>query len=461
MSQAILPPLAVLIDPGKLSAFAGLLDDCALPMLTLGTKPIVQHWVERLSEAGIKHFLMMVDNVPEKTRAFLGNGERWGVEIQYANIRKGQAHKAQISMVPSEDYGQVFIAQMAGFPKISLAEDLRDALSTMDVVSVDGIVHWTDQFAEQHQGALCKLDTEHVRLIDHPKAYWLANMDILSGKLEDPLPFGFPVGDGSWIASNCKVQNTVRSFPPIFLGENSILSKGVVIGPNVVVADRCVLDVGAFVKDSVVLSRTFIGSHIAIQNMIVSGDTVYRAEDDIFLHINDLEILAKNAHAHTSVTLLERLLAFISLLVLLLPSALVALQRKLTGKDALRNGTVYIEHGRDLNGYRQFKPVSVTSLNVSHRLWRKVPWLINVLRAELALVGSSPRINEAVEYPCWVSDAEDFVAGVISQADLVATDNDSFEEVVIADAYQLTRGEVGPHVGMWLKWLAGLFSFKH
>lgn len=285
-------------------------------------------------------------------------------------------------------------------------------------------------------------------------------MDLLSGKLLDPLPFGFEAEPGVWVGSNCKIGNNVRSMSPLAIGESTILSKNVLIGPSVVLSEKCVLDEGAFVKDSVVLGRTFIGSHIAIDKMIVSGDMVYRVDSDVLLHINDIEILARQESRRRSVDLSERLLALVTLCLCILPLLLMAALKKIKGHPAFLKEKIFLENGRDLNGYRQLTALSVNSLNVDHIAWRKVPWLWFVVTDRIALVGSTPRHSESFEYPSWVTDAEEFLPGVISQSDLNGIKSDNNEEIVVADVYQLAKGHIGFSLGLWLKWLLSLTKIK-
>jgi NDP-sugar pyrophosphorylase family protein len=446
--------LAILIDPGTVPAFASLLDDYPFPLLPASTKPLIQHWIERLVEADFKNIVILVEHLPEKVRAFVEEGQRWGVNVSFASIRHGQTFKTQRALVDINSASHIFIAELMAFPKVELIEKLKS--SKEGVSSVVGLSRWASKLAELEEKPLYEHDFEYVLPVTTPRELWQLNMGLLSSKVTDPLPFGFEAEPGVWVASNCKIGRNVRSFSPIVLGESTILSKNVIIGPNAVISERCVLDDGSMVKDSVVMGRTFIGSHIVINNMVVSGDMVYRVDDDVLLHINDIEILSRSDSNDQSFDLSGRLFALFTLVVMALPALLASLVLKLKGREAFIKETIYLEDGRDLSGVRQLSGLNVLSLNSEHRGWRKLPWLWWVLNQKLMLVGSSPRMSADFDYPSWVSDAEEFIPGVISQADL--NNADDAESIVIADAYQLAQGEVGFSLSMWSKWLLSMLK---
>lgn len=452
--------LAVLVDPGQLVAFSGLLDDCPVPMLPTGTKPLIQHWIERFAEAGITNILVLLEHLPEKTRNFLGAGERWGVNIEFAYVSQSQADASKIKVVQSSGFKKFIVVNVSAFPHQELPVVLRESLDTHSVVSIAEMEGWAPDLAKALNFELFIVSSAYVDSIVTPKQFWQVNMNLVSGVSIDPLPYGFEAEKGTWVASNCKIGKNVRSFTPLILGESTILSKEVVIGPNAVVAEKCVLDEGVFIKDSVVFSRTFVGSHMAIKNMIVAGDNVYRVDDEVLLHINDFEILSRRNARSAKIEFSERIFAGTLLLVTVVPLLFILLLLKFKNRKLFNEETIWLESGRDLNGYRQFRKMLVCSLNVSHLGWRKIPWFFEVIRKNISLVGTTPRDSEHFAYPSWVSDAEEFIPGVICLADLTPMEARDNENIVISDAYQLAKGDVGLSFSMLGRWLMSLCKLQ-
>ncbi len=454
-------PLAVLIDPGVPAALSEMLQDYPMPMLPMGTRPMLAHWLERLLAAGINDVLLLLEHMPEKTRDWLEHHTPAGMTTTCANIRSGQNFKTQSAHLTGALDRPMVVADLASFPAESVVEDLAEALHRTPLVSIQGAERWATKLSEHLSQSLHVLPAEHLANVRLPRDIWQINMDILADKLHDPAPFGFEAERHCYVASNCKIANDVRYHAPLAIGESCIFSARVHLGPNVVAAEKCVFDVGCFVQDCVVFGRTFIGSNIVLRKAVVSGSMVYLVDEDRVGHIDDVAMLAKRDNNDVAIGLVQRAMAVITLLFLLLPIVALAIYRSLKNLDWFKEEDIYLESGRDLNGFRAFRRLRVKTLLVRHRAWRKTLWLWMVVRGEMPLVGSCPRRSQDFEYPTWVTDAEEFAPGVMTLADITVAHEATCEEIVIADAYQLAKGEVGSHLGMWWRWMLALFTFKN
>lgn len=441
---------AVLIDPGYLPSFEGLLDDFPLPMLPVGTKPLIHFWLDALEGLGIKDVLILVEHLPEKLREYIAGGD-WGLTVQLANIRHGQAFKTQKVMVDNLQAGHLLIANLNGLPQLdSCIEEMQRG----DIVTLGGLDTWAVKYAASI-GRGCETLKYAATLIRSPKEYWRINMDLMSGQIKEKNPLGFEADKGVVIGSHCKIGADVRHFAPLILGHNTMVGSGSVIGANALIGEHCVLDEGCYVRNAVVIGRSYIGSQVSIENVVVSGNKAYRVDDGELLRVDDLKTLAK-IDGPALVTTVERLVASVLLIVLTVPMCLLALFNRLRGRESLRNHTLYVESGINSDGERRFNALSAFSLDVSNVAWRKVPWLWLVVSKKIKLVGTSPRESADFDYPLWVTNAEEFVPGVINQADFNNIEAGDEESIVVADAFQLAQGQTGlcwPMVAKWLKCL--------
>ena len=57
-------------------------------MLPIANKPILEHLLIEVEKAGIKEFIFIVGYCDEQVRDYFGNGEKWGVTIDYCSQRK-------------------------------------------------------------------------------------------------------------------------------------------------------------------------------------------------------------------------------------------------------------------------------------------------------------------------------------------------------------------------------------
>jgi dTDP-glucose pyrophosphorylase len=75
---------AVLLAAGRGTRMRELTTDLPKPMIEVRSKPILQHIVEGLREAGVREFLVIVGYRADAVQNFFGDGSRYNIEIQYA-----------------------------------------------------------------------------------------------------------------------------------------------------------------------------------------------------------------------------------------------------------------------------------------------------------------------------------------------------------------------------------------
>ncbi len=59
-------------------------------MLPLANRPLLEHLLGQAREAGITDYIFIVGYCDQQLRDYFGRGDRWGVNITYANQRKQQ-----------------------------------------------------------------------------------------------------------------------------------------------------------------------------------------------------------------------------------------------------------------------------------------------------------------------------------------------------------------------------------
>jgi UDP-N-acetylglucosamine diphosphorylase / glucose-1-phosphate thymidylyltransferase / UDP-N-acetylgalactosamine diphosphorylase / glucosamine-1-phosphate N-acetyltransferase / galactosamine-1-phosphate N-acetyltransferase len=75
---------AVLLAAGRGTRMRELTAELPKPMIEVRGKPVLQHIVEGLREAGIREFLIIIGYRAETVRNFFGDGSRYKVDINYA-----------------------------------------------------------------------------------------------------------------------------------------------------------------------------------------------------------------------------------------------------------------------------------------------------------------------------------------------------------------------------------------
>ncbi len=77
-----------------------LTDDIPKPLLKVGNKPILQTIMERAISSGFHNFFISTHYKAEMVRDYFGNGERWGVSIQYIHEKEPLGTAGALGLLP-------------------------------------------------------------------------------------------------------------------------------------------------------------------------------------------------------------------------------------------------------------------------------------------------------------------------------------------------------------------------
>src|SRR5438477_9843229 len=75
---------AVLLAAGRGTRMRELTAELPKPMIEVRGKPVLQHIVEGLRDAGIRDYLIVIGYRADAVQDFFGDGSRYNVSIQYA-----------------------------------------------------------------------------------------------------------------------------------------------------------------------------------------------------------------------------------------------------------------------------------------------------------------------------------------------------------------------------------------
>ncbi len=90
----------VLMAGGLGTRLRPLTTDIPKPMLTVGSKPILETILESFLRYGFENFYFSVNYKSEKIREYFGNGERFGVQISYLNESERLGTAGALSLLP-------------------------------------------------------------------------------------------------------------------------------------------------------------------------------------------------------------------------------------------------------------------------------------------------------------------------------------------------------------------------
>ncbi len=75
---------AMILAAGRGERLRPLTDHTPKPLIEVGDKPLIEHHLERLAAAGIQRVVINLAHLGEQIRTHLGDGERWGLAIEYS-----------------------------------------------------------------------------------------------------------------------------------------------------------------------------------------------------------------------------------------------------------------------------------------------------------------------------------------------------------------------------------------
>jgi len=95
-----LPLTAVVMAGGYGTRLRPLTEDLPKPMLPVGGRPLMEHIVTQLRDAGIRRVSITTHYKPEAIIQHFGNGEKYGVEISYVNEDRPLGTAGALGLMP-------------------------------------------------------------------------------------------------------------------------------------------------------------------------------------------------------------------------------------------------------------------------------------------------------------------------------------------------------------------------
>jgi len=437
-------------------------------MMPLIDRPFIQHVVEYLVNQGVVDFYIVLSHLPEKVKALLGDGTRWGASIRYHLVKDPSRPYQPLKYAENQQENTpVLLVHADRLPKI-------DVKVAMPSSSGDGTILycWHDDVEKQNSelpswsgwgwltedcmiglpenpderelfSHLVSLPNSEIKIIDISellsvescKGLISTQWKVLSKRRTDLMHTGKEIEDGIWLSRNVRLHPTSRLIPPVYIGENCSIGKGVQLGPYVAVGRDCILDEKSTVTNSTILPSSYVGEELELSDVLIDKNCLVNIRLDSEVTVTDdfiLSSLTEKRVKDWGKKILSQSLA-LALLLFLLPLFLcMTLYLKIIRKGPVfyKNEMVKLPALTDVTLWRTFSLFSfcrdfVTNTNTaaSSVSWRDLflrflPALINVARGDIQFVGVSPRtIEEINALPVdWRSLYLKSKAGIVTEA---------------------------------------------
>ena len=128
---------AVLLAAGRGTRMRELTADLPKPMIEVRGKPVLQHIVEGLRDAGVQRFLIIVGYHADAVRNFFGDGSRYKIDINYATqaVQDGTGRVVDLARDFAGDspfvlsYGDILVDRENYKSIVDLANDVEAIVS--------------------------------------------------------------------------------------------------------------------------------------------------------------------------------------------------------------------------------------------------------------------------------------------------------------------------------------------
>ena len=306
---------AIILAAGEGSRMRPLTHGRPKVMLPIANKPILEHLLIEAKEAGIAEFIFVVGYRDEPMRDYFGNGEKWGVNIGYANQRKQLGTADALKMVEGLVDGNFLV--MNGDIIVSrkdirkLASKRKNTLSVIEVkdtrdlgvveLSERKVVHIYEKVAKpsfRTANAGIYLFTPDIfnaisqtsksprgeyELTDSLQFMMDSGQDIFYQKLGywldlsypwDLLPANESMLAGIEAQNLGEVEENVVMKGVVAVGKNTIIRSGsYIIGP-VIIGHDCEIGPNCYIRPYTAIGDgCHIGAAVEIKNSIIMKDT--------------------------------------------------------------------------------------------------------------------------------------------------------------------------------------------
>ena len=146
---------AVILAAGRGTRMRELTNEIPKPMIEVRGKPVLQHIVEGLRDAGVRRFIIIVGYHAEAVRNFFGNGQRHNVDIEYVTqtVQDGTGRVVNLARSFAGDapfilsYGDILVSSV-NYKRVVDLPDHMEAVITVtrgEDVSKGGAVFVNEQ----------------------------------------------------------------------------------------------------------------------------------------------------------------------------------------------------------------------------------------------------------------------------------------------------------------------------
>lgn len=453
-----------------------------VPMLCVANRTLVEHQLSWLSDMGFRKVGLSFNDRSKEVERLVNNGERWGVQVQHLmdppnlslqeRLRKHDTQENEGLLIVEGnaaitcdlprvlDDTTVFQAKTGLLPILfACAKDLRHIIAECEAQTVAELCAWVADTLKPNK---ISVNAFYHPLKDLPEFLHM-NQEML-GHPEVINFHGLAIQDGVRHARRSQISPKAEFKAPVLIGEDVDIKREAEIGPNVLLGDRCFIDRGAHLANSVIGPDTYVGRNTSFVNKYVSRNYVVDMENKTAIFVDDPLILGDLTRTNNAVDFIERSLALLAL-VLLLPLLLLLLplHRILHGQWMISERILKQPVKRNLKSGYDYTYTTWQRFNFGLFCLDMIPSLGNIVSGKIRFVGNPPLVEDDLEglEPMWRGDQLRGKAGLTGMVQQLDWESTSPEEVFATTIYyNATRSTKGDCLLFFKALVPGVHRYK-
>lgn len=387
-------------------------------MLPLLGKPLLQHALEQLQCSGVTRVFIIVDDIAASVRSLFNNGERWSMTVRYVYRRAEQSYHSAIAAC---------ISQLE-FPLVAMRGDIVFKHWLAPIESSAGLTN---------QSSVCKLLLNADELDQLNTFCWDTIVTNLHAETDDFYPLtslhevhsvlslsvtvqdkvaidhGHAINTSTYLGANSHVPLKSINKGHLYVASQSQVSDSASLHGNCYLGDNVIVANHANVTNSIIFDNTCIGQGASIENALVCGNWLYRADMQLDCYIDDPLILS-NIESHTATPWIERGIALMMFLTLLPCALLIAILQLAKRQPVFTVMNIETNLQKPLDGQFLYQQKQGKILNSQWHWLKRFPLLLLVIIGQLRLTGRDPLI--ATSHSVWQQTINQLPKGLFSRA---------------------------------------------
>lgn len=483
MSGTSAPDIIIMADRLG-SELEPLSDRYPVPLLPVATRSLLDLCLESLIPLAPRSVDLVISAESEQVRRFVGSGRAWGFAVNVVVSRGEEPPASVLGRGGRDEVDETLVLRADMFRVLSLTAFLVAVYETRaDCVEaraegeslgawfcrsragLEAVPGWPLPAPRKGVAAL-EMAQAHARSLDSLADYHRANMQAAAGAFPDLVLPGRQAAPGLLVGRGAQCAGRVAADARVMVGAGSRVMAGAELSGTVVVSDNVIVDRDCSVNDTLILSHSYVGAGVELQQAIVCGNELIRVDTGSRLQIVDAFLLADLRQRE----FIDQLRGFgsrvLGVLLLLASLPLWVLAGILAvGNNPRQPFRSHVLMGNFRSG------TGPSSGREAFRCWqwntqvpllRELPRLLAVISGRLRLLGPAPLSPEdaAARTDDWQFVPDRVPAGLLGPTQLLLEADAPLEERLLSDTFFSQQRSLRGDLLQLLRGCAALFSAR-